>query len=210
VCDTGFFLQILRNDDVNKPFKSFIGDFSQADMTVFNRKQVTHWKPVMLVSRTIVQYLLYMTIQRSGSGEWYLQVRTFSPDSLLSKIKVKLEVFRTEGAAAAQPGKQSTTFSYEGSVVSSKLSNEEAVATGKFLMLADPQMKCLKTEDTIFEYRVNVMVDHNRGEGGCCDAAAAAGDANAAENGTKCKSACTAKRKEEDKTGSLKRQVVIE
>ena len=86
----GTCIQILRSDNVNVPFKSFIGDFSEVDMTVFNRTQVTHWKPILLVSRTVVQYLLYLTIQRSATGCWYIHVRSFSPESLLKRITVKL------------------------------------------------------------------------------------------------------------------------
>jgi len=149
-------IQILRCDNVNEPFKSFIGDFSQADMTVFNRTQVTHWKPVLLVSRTVVQYLLYLTIQRSAAGLWYIHVRTFSPESLLHRITVKLELFKS---GEENPGHK---YIYEGGANSNKLSNEEAMATGKFLILTDAQMKLLKTEQTIFEYKVSVSIDPHR------------------------------------------------
>ena len=74
------------------PFKSFIGDFSDPSMTIFGRRQVTNWKPVLLVSRAIVKYLIYITIQRDAGGLWYIQFRTFSPETVLQRIKVKLQV----------------------------------------------------------------------------------------------------------------------
>ena len=149
-------IQILRSDNVNEPFKSFIGDFSQADMTVFNRTQVTHWKPVLLVSRTVVQYLLYLTIQRSATGYWYIHVRSFSPESLLQRITVRLELFKSGEESSSQK------YIYEGGANSNKLSNDEALAAGKFLVLTDAQLKLLKTEQTIFEYKVSVSIDPHR------------------------------------------------
>ena len=149
-------IQILRSDNVNEPFKSFIGDFSQADLTVFNRTQVTHWKPVLLVSRTVVQYLLYLTIQRSATGLWYIHVRSFSPESLLQRITVRLELFKSGEENSSQK------YIYEGGANSNKLSNDEALAAGKFLVLTDAQLKLLKTEQTIFEYKVSVSIDPHR------------------------------------------------
>ena len=149
-------IQILRCDNVNEPFQSFIGDFSQANMTVFSRREVTHWKPVLLVSRTVVQYLLYLTIQRTAGGLWYIHVRTFSPESLLQRVTVKLELYKSGEENSGQK------HTYEGGVNSNKLSNEEAMASGKFLVLADAQMKLLKTEQAIFEYKVSVTIDPHR------------------------------------------------
>jgi hypothetical protein len=145
--------QILRNDNPELPFKSFIGDFIQSDLTVFNRNIVTHWKPVMLVSKTLVQYLLYIMIQRSGTGNWYLHLRSFSPDSMLDKIKAKLTIFKSG------PVPDSSSFSFMGGVVSNKLTNTEMLKTGKYLFLDDHQMKTLRTMDTIFEYMVEVTVE---------------------------------------------------
>jgi len=149
-------IQILRSDNVNEPFKSFIGDFSQADLTVFNRTQITHWKPVLLVSRTVVQYLLYLTIQRSATGVWFIHVRSFSPESLLQRITVRLELFKSGEENSSQK------YIYEGGANSNKLSNDEAMAAGKFLILNDAQLKLLKTEQTIFEYKVSVSIDPHR------------------------------------------------
>ena len=134
------------------PFKSFIGDFSDPNITVFERRQVTHWKPVLLVSRAIVKYLIYITIQRDATGLWYIQFRTFSPEVVLQRIRVKLQVYRSEST------KNEQMFSYEGPVISNTLSNSEMLQEGKYLLLTDAQLKLLRTEETIFEYSVEVMV----------------------------------------------------
>ena len=134
------------------PFKSFIGDFSDPSMTVFERRQVTNWKPVLLVSRAIVKYLIYITIQRDATGLWYIQFRTFSPEIVLQRIRVKLQVYRSEAT------KKDHMLGYEGPVISNTLSNSDMLSEGKYLLLTDSQLKLLRTEDTIFEYNVEVMV----------------------------------------------------
>ena len=78
--------------------------------------------------------------------------RTYSPEAVLQRITVKLEVYRSEAT------KNEQMFSYEGPVISNRLSNSELLKEGKYLLLNDAQLKLLKTEDTIFEYNVEVMV----------------------------------------------------
>ena len=144
--------QVLLTHDPSNLFKSFIGDFSDPNTTVFNRNQVTHWKPVMMVSEAVVKYLIYMTIQRKASGLWYIQFRSFSSSSVIPRFTVKLQVYKSEAT------KDEQKFSYEGAVISSNVSDKEMLEEGKYLLLTDAQLKLLKTESTIFEYDVEVIV----------------------------------------------------
>lgn len=143
-------LQILHNNIRDgSTFKSFIGDIREADKSVFDRKFVTHWKPILLISPTMAEYLLYLTVQRSSRGLWYLMVRSCHPEFLLARLKVKLEVFKSEE-------EEDQKHTYEGGVISNKLSEEGIVATGHFLMLRDTQVKRLITKDNIFQYKVTM------------------------------------------------------
>ena len=63
-----------------------------------------------------------------------------------------VQVYRSEAT------KNEQLFGYEGPVISNKLSNSEMLEEGKFLLLTDAQLKLVKTEDTIFEYNVEVFV----------------------------------------------------
>ena len=149
-------IQIIRAEDDGpnpEPFKSFIGDFSDTSMTVFGRYQVTHWKPVMMVSKAVAKYLIYMTIQRNPEGFWYIQFRSFSPKAVLQRIKVKLQVYKSDATKSEQ------AFSYEGPVISNTLSASEMMKEGKYLLLYDAQLKLVRTESTIFEYSVEVNVE---------------------------------------------------
>merc|ERR1712154_519145 len=97
-----------------------------------------------------------MGIQRSATGYWNIHVRSFSPESLLQRITVKLELFKSGEENSSQK------YIYEGGANSNKLSNDEAMAAGKYLVLTDAQLKLLKTEQTIFEYKVSVLIDPHR------------------------------------------------
>ena len=142
--------QIIRGNESNHHFNSFIGDFSDPNMTVFDRRQVTHWKPVMMVSEAVVKYLIYMTIQRNAGGLWYIQFRSFSSLAVLPRIKVKLQVFKSEET------KDEQKFSYDGGVISNSASHQEMMEEGKYLLLTDAQLKLLKTDKTLFRYHVEV------------------------------------------------------
>ena len=110
----------------------------------------------MLISKSTVQYLLYLTVHRSGGGLWYLQLRTLSPDQYLDDIEYKIDVYNTSRSVT------SSMFSYSGKAVSHKLSVPDVVDTGNFLALTDWQMKSLNTPDMIFEYKIVVNIaQHN-------------------------------------------------
>ena len=57
-------IQVLRVENVNQPFKSFIGDYSDSELTVFNQARYVYWKPILLVGQGISGYLVYITIHR--------------------------------------------------------------------------------------------------------------------------------------------------
>ena len=63
-----------------------------------------------------------------------------------------MQVYKSEAT------KDEQKFSYEGAVISSNVSDKEMLEEGKYLLLTDAQLKLLKTESTIFEYDVEVIV----------------------------------------------------
>ena len=149
-------IQILRSNEADAPFRSYIGDFSDPKMTVFNRTQMTHWKPILLISKAVYQLLIYLTVMRTSLGQWQFFIRSFSPPSVLKAITVKLEVFKAGDDDAGQ------RFTYQGPVISNNLTNHEAAASGKLLQLTDAQLRLLKTDQTIFDYQVSVLTPRIR------------------------------------------------
>ena len=77
--------------------RAWIGDYNSQRMpnlTVFNVTDEVKWKPVMLMGPEVSQYYMYLTVQRNGEGLWYIMIRSYSPESALQQIKVKIEVYK--------------------------------------------------------------------------------------------------------------------
>ena len=107
----------------------------------------------------VAQYWMYLTVQRNGNGLWFIMIRSYSPGSTIQQIKVKLEVYK-KGANMEPSGSDRIyqRYIYEGLVVPNSMSNDEAMQTGRLLLLNDGQVKLLKTRDTIFEYKITITV----------------------------------------------------
>lgn len=154
-------VHLLWNKDGTESFRSRVIDFRDPELSVFNRTRNTYWKTVMLVSRKT--FGAYMTIHRTGRGLWILQVRSFDPDSIINNITVTIQVFKSytgnsNGDQKTFPGSL-LVFTYEGGIISSNLTNEEALDTGKYLLLSDSQIKCIRTPENVFAYNVSVNVN---------------------------------------------------
>lgn len=144
-------IQIIRNDSNDIPFQSFIGDVSPGKGTsVFDRTYDTWWKPILLVSRKFIKYLVFLTVLRSSQGLWFMYVYSYCPVYVRNKIIVDILLHQSDN----YPGKFS--YTYRGSPLSTTLTQSEAHRTGKFLVLTDNQVKALQTQQNIFEYRATI------------------------------------------------------
>ena len=141
--------------------RSRIGDYRINNMmptlTVFDMTRVVNWKPVMLLSQEVAQYLIYLTCQRAESGLWAIIIRSYSREQVLQQIKVKLEVYKREDATGTSSVSQQV-YTYEGGVVPNQMSNLQAMESGKLLLLNDGQVKLLKNRETLFEYKITISV----------------------------------------------------
>lgn len=172
-------IQLLRSytEMFNSQFASFVQNFSpELRISVFDRSVCTHWKPVLLVSRHVVQYLIYLTIRRSAKGDWYLQVRSFSPRPMIDRIRVQVNVFKSSidrgnsiasHTAPSCPDTDKNTnnqhaasYTYNGPVMSDSLAEDEILASGNYLLLRDAQIKPLGRGSAIFEYSVRVRIEN--------------------------------------------------
>ena len=140
---------------------SWIGDYNSQQLpghSVFNLRREIGWKPILLASRNIVQYLIYMTIQRKHTGLWFIMIRSYREEDVLKRIKVKLEVRKKGDANSVSLITPQQKYTYEGGVVSHSMTNAEAMQSGRILLLNDGQVELLKTRDTIFEYHITVTI----------------------------------------------------
>jgi len=131
-------------------FKSNLGDFPSTEKSVFERNDViTHWKPVLLLSKRILNLWCYVVIQRDFQGLWRLMAYSMLPKACTDKINVKLTVGDPETGRS---------FNFSGKLTSYESSLEESIQEGNFLYLHDAQIKPFKIdgEPTLFHYNVEV------------------------------------------------------
>ena len=147
-------IQIVRAN-CNQSFKSYITDFPHPGQTVFNMTKTMYWKPIILVSRGVVNYLVYITVQRTPTGIWYIIPRSFASPANLRRLTIKLQLFK-------YPTSQQLEYIYIGRVTSSNLSNEEVLVSSDYLRLTDRQLSMLKTTEAIFHYKAAIYLTPKR------------------------------------------------
>merc|ERR1712048_218863 len=101
-------------------------------MGVFGRNNViTHWMPVLLLSKKTINLWCHVVIQRDAQGLWTIVVYSMLPKECTDQIKVKITVGNPDSGRS---------FNFSGKLVSSEISREEAVKEGNFLHLHDAQL----------------------------------------------------------------------
>ena len=128
-------------------------DFPSKEESVFDRNNViTHWKPVLLLSKKTLNLWCHVVIQRDAQGLWTLMVYSMLPKDCTDQIKVKITVGNPDSGRS---------FNFSGKLVSSEISKEEALKEGHFLHLHDVQIKPFKMdgEITLFDYNIELEAD---------------------------------------------------
>lgn len=115
-----------------------------------------HWKPILLITRGPgKQSLVYLTVQRTATGFWFIHVRSLNPRSVLPSITVRVELFK------ADLEDSSPMHVYERRPITNKTSHDESVAAGTISSLNDAKVWMMKDEEKFFSYKVWVTVDPN-------------------------------------------------
>ena len=147
-------IQVIKAN-CNQMFKSHVGDFTEPGQTVFKMSKPVTWKPVCLVSRDKIQYLVHLTIQRTSAGIWYIIPKSFASPEDLRRLVIKLQLFKDNSTP------QSFEYIYIGKITASHLSHDEALATHDYLRLTDAQVSLLKSTDKIFSYKAAIYCGPN-------------------------------------------------
>merc|ERR1712066_1190492 len=139
--------------NVNSVFKSNLGDFPSSEKSVFDRNDViTHWKPVLLLSKKVLSLWCHVVIQRDSQGLWKLMAYSMLPKECTDQIKVKITVGDPDTGRS---------FNFSGKLTSYETSSEQAIREGDFLHLHDAQVKPFKLSEqskgnTLFDYSIEV------------------------------------------------------
>jgi hypothetical protein len=161
----------VKNREDNKPFVSVIGDFNVEGMTVFGRRAVTHWKPVLLVSRQIIRLFIYAVMYRDETGNWIVYLRSFASDDALAKLQATVVARRPKAPANKGNSKamldhsydagsvehdEDLKFSFTGGILNQRATEQEVIESGNYLCLKDSQVRKLCVDKTLFEYSIEI------------------------------------------------------
>jgi len=92
--------QIVKSREDDRPFASVIGDFNTANMTAFGRRAMTHWKPVLLISRQCIRLFAYLVMYRDESGNWIVYLRSYASQEGLDRLSTTIVIRRPSSAEA--------------------------------------------------------------------------------------------------------------
>jgi hypothetical protein len=150
--NTKYPKKISANQKVNCNFKSNCTNFSGTDKSVFERSDSnTSWKPILLLSKTMLNFWCYVVIQRNSKGIWNLSAFSMLAKEISDQVKVKITV--------GDP-KTGRSFNFSGKLNSFETSYEKSMAEGNVLHLVDAQIKPFQKdflqELTLFNYSIEL------------------------------------------------------
>ncbi len=156
--------QVLRPTKVNDGsdkikvavFHGGIGEFPPDQPSVFKRTTgLMHWKPIMLFpqgSLHLANFMVYGVIRRKNASQtWTITMRAMRPQEDCDKMIVDLKV---HGDKEKAPGMM---FCLRSPVISHEMSEEEAIATGRYLTLTDDMVKALKKDNILLRYSASLI-----------------------------------------------------
>ena len=146
--------QTLKNVEGNEfRFASSLVNYSGLGSSVFFSDTTVCWTPTILVSDKVCKHLIYVTIKRHITGEWYIIIRSVSPPHVREQITYDLKIFQNNSS-----GRQAKC-TWKGSPVSHDTSDQEVFDSGEYLTLNDGQLRKLSTLQCIFEYEIELKID---------------------------------------------------
>lgn len=160
--------QIVKSRVDNEPFSSVIGDFSNND-TVFGRILMTHWKPVLLISRQIIRLFAHLVMYRDPLGNWIFYVKSFATNEALQRIQCTIEVTKAKQETEQKENenvpsnntkeeeKSDIIHHFTGDVHSSALTEQQVIDTGSYMVLKDSQIRRCQYDRTLLRYRVKIF-----------------------------------------------------
>ena len=135
-------------------FKSNLGDFPKEAVSVFERSNVTNWKPVILLAKDILKVWCYVLVERNSSGIWTFMLYSMLPKDNVDGINAKITI-----------GSNTNTrhYTFETKPLSFETTKDEAIKMGRYMYLQDIQVKPLVIENdksnTLFNYSVEILAD---------------------------------------------------
>jgi len=133
--------------------------------SVLDQRTLTRWRPFLLDSYELTPYLIYAKAWRSATGNWYVAFYSLAPQEQLPWIRITADILSAEipsrpaGTPASQRQPDLPVYSYSGGVLAhGSTSIEAAQGTGRYVLLADHQVRELRRGPVLFRIRTTVSI----------------------------------------------------
>lgn len=147
---------MIKRRENDTPFVSIFGDYNQQQTlsTVFNRPTMTHWKPVLMISKKILQHFIYLITYRDFTGNWIVYLRSYATKEALPKLTGCITLRKQSSVPLT---KTMPMYQFQCGISSFDATENEVLDSGNYLLLRDAQVKHLRDDNTILEYSIELF-----------------------------------------------------
>ena len=115
----------------------------------------------MFISRNLNTLLPYITIRRTLTNRWYLEIRAYGPNKIRNQFEARISIAKCTSIENAQNIPFTPRFTYQGNISSYNDSTATIADEGNYLCLNDEQIKPLVENDNIFQLKIEFIRKNN-------------------------------------------------
>ena len=147
---------------LKEEFITTIRDFPENAESIFQRPaRTTTWKPIIFFSRNLGTLLPYITIRRTLTNRWYLEMRAYGPNKIRDQFETKISIAKCVSKEDAQSMPFMPKFIYQGNISSHGDSVTAIANEGDYLCLNDEQIKPLIRNTELFRLKIEFTRKNN-------------------------------------------------
>ena len=105
--------------------------------------------------------LPYMTIRRTITNRWYLEIRAYGPNRIRNQFETRISIAKCTSNENAQNKPFTPRFTYQGNISSYSDSTATIANEGNYLCLNDEQIKPLVENDELFRLKIEFIRKNN-------------------------------------------------
>ena len=102
-----------------------------------------------------------MTIRRTITNRWYLEIRAYGPNRIRNQFETRISIAKCTSNENAQNKPFTPRFTYQGNISSYSDSTATIMNEGNYLCLNDEQIKPLLEADKLFKLKVEFIRKNN-------------------------------------------------
>ena len=167
-------VQVLKKTSKGT-YRNYLGQgpFFGTREGVFGQASFVQWKPAVLVNPGMLRAFSYLMVYRKPTGQWVILCRALGSLEEVQKLRIEVKVRRGRpgdledewmkrtGDIPEEEEKEEVEKAIICSVVPFSMKEETVLNAGNALVMKDPEVKALASEDSLFRYEVRLWTASN-------------------------------------------------